>query len=108
MFDCVKDLAAEAKAKQNNLEIYKISAVTGQGLNELFNHVAEIIKTLPKEEIVDIDERIVYTLDEDKEEFTVEIIDNGYEVGNHTQGHNNFSNIDSNKTQEVVGYMYKK
>lgn len=67
-------------AKQNNLEIYKISAVTGQGLSELFNHVAEIIKTLPKEEIVDIDERIVYTLDEDKEEFTVEIIDNQYVV----------------------------
>ncbi|MBP3597161.1 MAG: GTPase ObgE [Clostridia bacterium] len=67
-------------AKQNDLEIYKISAVTGQGLSELFNHVAEIIKTLPKEEIVDIDERIVYTLDEDKEEFTVEIIDNQYVV----------------------------
>lgn len=36
------------------------------------------------------------------------LIDNGYEVGNHTMGHNNFSNIDSNKTQEVVGYMYSK
>ena len=36
------------------------------------------------------------------------LVDNGYEVGNHTQGHNNFSNIDSNKTQEVVGYMYNK
>jgi len=36
------------------------------------------------------------------------LVDNGYEVGNHTQGHNNFSNIDSNKTQQVVGYMYNK
>ena len=36
------------------------------------------------------------------------MVDNGYEVGNHTQGHNNFSNIDSEKTQEVVGYMYNK
>ena len=36
------------------------------------------------------------------------LIENGYEVGNHTKGHNNFSNIDSNKTQEVVGYMYDK
>lgn len=36
------------------------------------------------------------------------LVDNGYEVGNHTMGHNNFSNIDSNKTQEVVGYMYNK
>jgi len=36
------------------------------------------------------------------------LIDNGYEVGNHTQGHNNFTQIDSEKTQEVVGYMYNK
>jgi len=36
------------------------------------------------------------------------LVDNGYEVGNHTMGHNNFSNIDSVKTQEVVGYMYDK
>jgi len=36
------------------------------------------------------------------------LVNNGYEVGNHTRGHDNFSNIDSNKTQEVVGYMYNK
>ena len=36
------------------------------------------------------------------------LVDNGYEVGNHTKGHNNFTNIDSNKTQEVVGFMYNK
>ena len=36
------------------------------------------------------------------------LVENGYEVGNHTQGHNNFSEIDSDKTQEVVGYMYNK
>ena len=36
------------------------------------------------------------------------LVDNGYEVGNHTKGHNNFSKIDSIETQEVVGYMYNK
>jgi len=36
------------------------------------------------------------------------LVDNGYEVGNHTKGHNNFTQIDSDKTQEVVGYMYNK
>lgn len=36
------------------------------------------------------------------------LVDNGYEVGNHTKGHDNFKNIDINKTQEVVGYMYNK
>ena len=36
------------------------------------------------------------------------LVDNGYEVGNHTRGHDNFSKIDNSKTQEVVGYMYDK
>ena len=36
------------------------------------------------------------------------LIDNGYEVGNHTWGHNNFSNINTSKTEEVVAKMYNK
>ena len=36
------------------------------------------------------------------------LVDNGYEVGNHTKNHDNFSKIDTAKTQEVVGYMYDK
>ncbi|MBQ9854233.1 MAG: polysaccharide deacetylase family protein [Bacilli bacterium] len=36
------------------------------------------------------------------------LINNGYEVGNHTQGHNNFTTINEAKTEEVVGYMYEK
>ena len=36
------------------------------------------------------------------------LVDNGYEVGNHTKGHNNLSNTSVASTQEVVGYMYQK
>ena len=36
------------------------------------------------------------------------LVDNGYEVGNHTRGHENFTKINTDKTQEVVGYMYNK
>lgn len=36
------------------------------------------------------------------------LVDNGYEIGNHTKGHNNFTKIDTDMTQEVVGYMYNK
>jgi len=36
------------------------------------------------------------------------LIDNGYEVGNHTKGHNDFTKTDTLKTQEVVGHMYNK
>ncbi len=70
----------EKLAKKENLEIYKISAVTGEGLKELFNYVSEVIKTLPKEEIVDVEDRIVYTLEEEVEPFTVEIINGEFVV----------------------------
>ena len=70
----------EEIAKQKEIEIYKISAVTGEGLNELFNHVAEVIKTLPKEEVVDIEDRIVYTLEDEADEFTIDIIDGEFIV----------------------------
>ena len=36
------------------------------------------------------------------------LVANGYEVGNHTKGHNNLSKISSTETQEVIGYMYDK
>lgn len=63
-----KDL--EKMAKQKNIEIFKISAVTGEGLKELLTRVTEVLKTLPKEEIVEIKQRKLYTLEE-KEEFTI-------------------------------------
>ena len=63
--------ALEKMAKEKNIEIFRISAVTGEGVNELINHVAEVVKTLPKEEIVDIEDRVVYTLDDEKDEFTI-------------------------------------
>ena len=73
--------SVEELAKKEGLELFKISAVTGQGLKELFNYVSGILKALPKEEIVDIDDRIVYTLEEDDEEpFTVEVINGEYVV----------------------------
>ena len=64
-------IALEKIAKENNLEIYKISAVTGEGVNELMNHVAEVIKTLLKEEIVESEDRVVYTLEDEEDEFTI-------------------------------------
>jgi GTP-binding protein len=62
--------ALEKLAKDNNMEFYTISAVTGKGLDELFNHVAELLKTLPYEELYDVDERMVYTLEEE-DPFTI-------------------------------------
>lgn len=34
------------------------------------------------------------------------LVDNGYDIGNHTKDHVDFSKIDANKTQEEIAYMY--
>ena len=54
----------EEMAKKQNIDIYKVSAATGEGLKELFNVVSEKLKKLPKEEIIDANETIEYTLEE--------------------------------------------
>ena len=63
----------EKLAKENNIEIFKISAVTGQGLKELFQYVSKILKDLPKEDIEESEEKKVYTLKEESEGFDVRI-----------------------------------
>lgn len=70
----------ENLAKEKGLEIFKISAVTGQGLKELFQRVSEILKTLPKEELEDSSEKVIYTLKEDREEFSVQVVNGEYIV----------------------------
>lgn len=35
------------------------------------------------------------------------LVDNGYDIGNHTYNHVNFSNVDSIKSQEEVGRIYE-
>ena len=63
--------AIEKLAKDNNMELFKVSAATNKGLKELMNHVAEVLKTLPKEDIITLEERKVYTLKDDKDEVIV-------------------------------------
>lgn len=53
-------------AKKENLEIFKISSVTGQGVQELIDNVSQELENLPKEEIIDIEENKLYTLENDK------------------------------------------
>ena len=67
--DKYKDL--EKLAKEKNIEIFKISAATGEGIDKLMNRVTKILKTLPKEDLVEIEEKMVYTLDDEREKFTV-------------------------------------
>ena len=63
--------ALEELAKKEGLELFKVSGVTGVGVNQLLSHVAEVLRTLPKEELIESEERVVYTLEDDKDDFTV-------------------------------------
>ncbi len=58
-------------AKSENKEIYKISSVTGEGINELIDKIAQELKQLPKEELIEAEEKIVYTLPEKEQEWEV-------------------------------------
>ena len=42
-------------AKKEKLEIFKISAVTGEGIKELLNKVSQELKELPKEDLVEVE-----------------------------------------------------
>ena len=69
----------ENVAKENNMEIFKVSAATGQGMKELMIEVSKILKTLPKEDLVEEKEaKKVYKLEEEQP-FTIVKEDDMYE-----------------------------
>ena len=71
----------EKMAKEKEIEIFKISAVTGEGIKELIGEISKLLKELPKEETIEAsEERVIYTLKEDKEEFEVEVVNGEYIV----------------------------
>ena len=56
----------EKLAKEKNLEIFKISAATGEGIKELMHEVSNVLKTLPKEQLIEpITQKKVYRLEEE-------------------------------------------
>ena len=62
----------EKLAKENNMEIFKILAVTGEGISELLKRVSQVLKELPKEELYDeVEDKKVYTLQEEQEGYTI-------------------------------------
>lgn len=61
----------EKMAKNLKIDIYKVSAATGEGLKELFKAVSEELKKLPKEDIIEIEDKIVYTLKEEEQGFEI-------------------------------------
>ncbi len=68
-YEALKKIATE-----KGFEIFKISAATKQGIDDLMEHVTEVIKTLPKEELVEAKDRVVYEL---KDEAGFSVIKDG-------------------------------
>lgn len=58
-------------AKEKGYEIYKISAVTGDGLKELFQRVAGKLKEIPKTELETVDHTVYYTYEDEAEGWEV-------------------------------------
>lgn len=73
--DIIQDEENEKKleelAKEKNLEFFKISSATGQGVKELMQRVTELLKELPKEELISVEERKRYTIEEKRDDFTI-------------------------------------
>ncbi len=61
----------EKVAKKEGLEIFKISSITKQGLKELLVRVEDLLKEIPKENLIELNQRKVYKLNEDKNEFQI-------------------------------------
>ena len=61
----------EELAKKENLELFKISGVTGDGVETLIDHVTQVLKTLPKEDLIEIEDKVVYELEDDKKQWTI-------------------------------------
>lgn len=62
-------------AEKNGQKIFKISAATGEGVEELMNYVSKTLKELPKEDLIDVatpsEGEKVYRLENKKEPFEI-------------------------------------
>lgn len=97
-------------AKERNLDFFEISGATKQGVNELMNYVAETLKSLPKENIFDNDYKVIYTLEDEENDFTIEKIgENEYYVsGSAIERLMRRVNIGDNESFAYLQKMLKK
>ena len=58
----------ENLAEKEGLKLFKISAATKQGVQELIDYVSETLKTLPK---IDIEDKVVYTLEDKQQDWEI-------------------------------------
>lgn len=61
----------EKLAKKEKIKMFKISAVTGQGVEQLLDYVYETLKILPKNDLIEVEEKVVYELEDEKNSWTI-------------------------------------
>ena len=66
----------EKLAEKEKLELFKISAVTKEGVESLIDYVSKVLKELPKEDLIEVEEKMVYTLEDKKDDWKI-TIENG-------------------------------
>ena len=66
-------------AEKNNLKIFYISSVTGEGIEQLLDYVSKTLKTIPLTELEEKPKQL-YTLEEENNEFIIEHEKNIYTV----------------------------
>ena len=75
----IKEL--EEIAKKEKMELFKISAATGEGVKELMSYVSKTLKELPKEDLIDgVEDKVIYTLKEDNIGFDIKVEDDMYVI----------------------------
>lgn len=61
----------EKLAKENNISMFKISAATGEGIEELLNFTADELDKIEIEPLYKEEDMVIYTLETDKDQFEV-------------------------------------
>lgn len=94
----------EEMAYKNNIEIFKISSITRQGIDELLDIISKTLDDMPYEELFELEEEKVYTLEE-IEKFNIEKINNKFVItGKSIERLMGRINIDDN---ESMYYFHK-
>ncbi len=93
----------EELAKKEGVELFKISAATREGVQELIDYASNILPTLEKEVLVEIDEKVVYTMQEKKNDWTIVEEDGIFKVtGKAIQRLMGRVNIDDNESMHYL------
>ena len=61
-------IALEKEVAKKGYKIFKVSAATGEGMQELFEYAYSVLQTIPKEELEEVDKTVYYSFDEEDDE----------------------------------------